>query len=110
MNPNSEIAVAKAVGGTGNLPVPGGYQPPGTGTATGLFPTNDSSIGSFPIPSGQWPDGTGRLPVPPILISESGFKQCRKPGGFVRACFAGKTGFTWPPITRSVDERKNLWN
>jgi hypothetical protein len=60
------------VGSTGNLPVPGGYQPPGTRTATGLFLTVDFSASRFPIPSGQWPDGTGRLPVLPV--SEFGFK------------------------------------
>jgi hypothetical protein len=61
------------VGSTGNLPVPGGYQPRGTGTATKLFLTNDSNLDSFPIPSGQWPDGTGGLPVPPIFISKFEF-------------------------------------
>jgi hypothetical protein len=52
--------------------------------------------------------------VPPSsrrdAILEFGFKQCRKSGGLVRACIAGKTGFTWPSIKRLVHERIKLWN
>jgi hypothetical protein len=69
---NAEIALAKTVGSTGNLPVPGGYQPPGTGTATKLFLTVHCNTSTLPVPPGQWPDGTGRLPVLPISVSEFG--------------------------------------
>ena len=62
---NSEVAPAQPAGSTGNLPVPRGDPPHGTGRRL----RNNSCVhgqGDVPaLPSGQWPDGTGGSPVPP---------------------------------------------
>jgi len=52
------------MGGTGNLPVPSGYQPDGTGATIENSRTKKTS-GATPIPRGKLPCGTGGSPVPP---------------------------------------------
>jgi hypothetical protein len=54
------------LGGTGRWPVPGGYQPPGTGKTRKFFSPVIFTATALPIPSGQWPDGTGGSPVLPM--------------------------------------------
>ena len=65
LNPNSEIAVAIASGGTGHRPVPSGDSPLGTGVAHEFFCASVAIATVLPVPSGQWPDGTGGSPMLP---------------------------------------------
>ena len=55
------------MGGTGNLPVPGGYQPTGTSASrvANRALTDEPTASSIPL--GWQPSGTGRLPVPPQI-------------------------------------------
>ena len=78
-NPNSEVAAAMPVDSTGHWPVSSGDPPLGTGTARELFHASVATANVLPVPSGQWPDGTGGSPMPPISISEFGFRFVRKP-------------------------------
>ena len=72
-NPNSEVAAVPPPGSTGNLPVPRGDPPRGTGRRARYF-LCALGPGDVPaLPSGQWPSGTGGSPVPPSSISEFGF-------------------------------------
>ena len=55
--------------------MPSGDPPLGTGKAPGIFRASVFSASVLSLPSGQWPDDTGGSPVPPIPISEFGFKS-----------------------------------
>jgi len=94
-NPNSVVAAANALGGTGHWPVPSGDPPLGTGKTIELFraPVFSASVRS--LPSGQWPDGTGGSPVPPVPISEFGFNV-----SYPRPAHAGR-GRRCPVIAHS---------
>jgi hypothetical protein len=52
----------------GHWPVPGGYQPPGTGKTRKFFRPVIFITHVLPVPSGQWTDGTGGSPVLPMEI------------------------------------------
>ena len=88
LNPNSEVRSTTASGSTGNLPVPRGDPPRGTGRSLRnyLCMRGEGDVPS--LPSGQWPDGTGGSPVPPISTSEfglKGFSVAAADGNFVPA-------------------------
>src|ERR1017187_3143358 len=75
LNPNSEVAVAALLGGTGHWPVPSGGSPLGTETAREFFLASVSRASVLPVPSGQWPDGTGGSPAPLMPVSEFGMHR-----------------------------------
>ena len=81
-NPDSEIAVATASGGTGHWPVPSGDPPLGTGKAHEFFRASVAIATALPVPSGQWPDSAGESPVLPIPTSEFGVNSASLEGPY----------------------------
>jgi len=69
------MVTAQPPGSTGNLPVPRGDSPRGTGKDVRLFLCSPEPVNAHSLPSGQWPDGTGESPVPPTPISEFGLNS-----------------------------------
>jgi adenine-specific DNA-methyltransferase len=63
-NPKGTWLSTSGLGSTGNLPVPPGYQPGGTGSASNSPAAIEISSAS-PQPVGKLPTGTGGSPVPP---------------------------------------------